>query len=82
MEIHIPTKQEEAAKQIRIPPEVRQVMGWGEKDRLEIWVDPSDSKIVIKKHVPACICCGGRQGLKEYRQLYFCPDCRRKIVQI
>lgn len=67
------------AQRIVVPSEVREVMGWEEKTPLEIWIDPTDSKLVIKKHHKSCIFCGREEGLKEYKKLYVCPSCRKSI---
>lgn len=69
-------------ERVVLPLEVREVLGWEEKEQLEVWIDPTDNKIVIKKHVAACICCSGTDGLKDYKKLYLCADCRKKIARL
>lgn len=43
-----------------LPVELRRTMGIGEREELEVFVD--GSAIVLKRHTPACIFCGGGSG--------------------
>lgn len=70
------------SKKIILPLEVRQVLGWEEKTRLEIWIDATDHEVVIKKHEVSCMCCGGTIDLKECDKKYICTNCRKKIAEL
>lgn len=76
------TKRTDESKKIILPLEVRQVLGWEEKTRLEIWIDATDNEVVIKKHDVSCVCCGGTNDLKECNNKYICASCRKKITEI
>lgn len=56
-----------------IPMELRRVMGIGEKDGLEIYVD--EEKIILKKYEPACVFCGSAVSVQSYKGKVVCRDC-------
>jgi len=67
---------------IVLPVEARQVMDWGEKTPVEIWVNATDNELVIKRHTVSCHYCGSTEKLKEYRKKYICPVCQRLIAEL
>ncbi len=58
---------------IVIPIEIRKRFGLGEKDPLEISV--KDETILLSKPQTACVFCGGRGALEEYRGRCVCRSC-------
>ncbi len=64
---------------IVLPKELRNTLNINEKDPLEIYVD-EDNKIVLKKYEPACIFCGGMNGIVGYRGYNVCRDCQEKLA--
>ena len=58
---------------IVIPIEIRKRFGLGEKDPLEISV--KDETILLSKPQTACVFCGGRDTLEEYRGRCVCRSC-------
>ena len=64
---------------IVLPKELRNTLNINEKDPLEIYVD-EDNKIVLKKNDPACIFCGGMNGIVSYRGYNVCRDCQEKLA--
>jgi len=67
---------------IVLPAEVRKSMRWDENIKAEIWVNPQQNEIVIKKHVEACVCCGKTKNLKAFDKKHICEGCQKKIIKI
>ena len=49
-------------------------------DDIEIFVE--GGTIVLSKYTPACLFCGGRDGVAEYQEKNICKACRQKIAKI
>ncbi|HAH78238.1 MAG TPA: AbrB family transcriptional regulator [Ruminococcaceae bacterium] len=64
---------------IVLPKELRVTLNINEKDPLEIYVD-EDDKIVLKKYEPACIFCGGMNGIINYKGRNICQDCLKQLA--
>ena len=62
---------------IVIPIEIRQTLDIHEKDALEIMVN--EEKIILTKQENACIFCGKKSGLIQFKNKYICSQCRKKI---
>lgn len=62
-----------------IPMELRRVMGIGEKDGLEIYVD--DEKIILRKYEPACVFCGSAKNVQLYKNKNVCLECVQAMAQ-
>ncbi|MBC9785626.1 AbrB/MazE/SpoVT family DNA-binding domain-containing protein [Heliobacterium chlorum] len=60
-----------------IPMELRRVMGIGDKDGLEIYVE--DEKIILKKYEPACVFCGSANDVQNYRGKVVCKECAESM---
>ena len=58
---------------IVIPKEIRQSLGIGEKDRLEISADQKN--IVLKKIHDRCTFCDGAKALVFFKDRMVCEDC-------
>ncbi len=60
-----------------IPIELRNTLKIAEKDPIEIFVD--GTSIILKKHEPNCIFCGGTKKLVTYKEKLICEKCAKKI---
>lgn len=65
---------------IVLPKELRVTLNINEKDPLEIYVD-DDNRIILKKYEPACMFCGGMNGIIRFRNHNICRDCLNKLVK-
>ena len=63
-----------------IPIEIRNQFGISVKDPLEIYVE--EGSIILKKHEEACIFCGGKKSLSEYRNKLICSKCASHIASL
>ena len=62
---------------IVLPIDVRRERGIEPKDDIEIYVDGRD--IILQKHRPQCIFCGGHEELVEFRSKLVCLSCARYV---
>lgn len=58
---------------IVLPVEIRRTLGIEERDPLEIYME-GDS-IILKKHSPSCIFCGGDENIYLYSGKNVCGKC-------
>ena len=65
---------------IVLPIELRKYMDIHTGDDIEIFVE--GGTIVLSKYTPACLFCGGRDGVAEYQEKNICKACRQKIAKI
>lgn len=68
---------------IVVPKEIRRVMGIGERDPLEIFVD--GERIVLQKYAPGCTLCGNTKGLEQLtiaKGKLICNECVESIVAV
>jgi AbrB family transcriptional regulator, transcriptional pleiotropic regulator of transition state genes len=65
---------------IVLPKELRVTLNINEKDPLEIYVD-EDSRIILRKYEPACVFCGGMNGIITYKGHNVCHDCLNKLSE-
>lgn len=56
-----------------LPAELRQSLGIGDRDELEIYVEGEN--IVLVKYGPKCVFCGSREGLVEFKGKMVCRVC-------
>jgi transcriptional pleiotropic regulator of transition state genes len=56
-----------------LPMELRRNMDIEYKDGLEIFVDAD--KIVLRKYEPACVFCGGADGVTVFKGKNVCSEC-------
>ena len=59
-----------------LPAEARNVLEWGDKTAVEIWVNANEQEIVIRKHIHTCIFCGGTENTQEFGKKYVCGRCK------
>ena len=62
---------------IVLPIELRRTLDIEIKDPMEIYLD--GDKIVLSKHYDACVFCGERKNLTEFRGRHICGECRKRI---
>lgn len=61
-----------------LPKEIRRKLDVEDnKDSFEIYVE--DDKIILKKHMPACIFCGNTDNLVTYMDKRICGKCIDKF---
>ena len=65
---------------IVIPIELRRTLDIEEKDSLEIYMN--ESSIVLKKYEPACVFCGGRKEIVNYKEKNICSKCLEAIKKL
>jgi len=70
------------SERIVLPVEVRKSMKWDQNIKAEIWVNPQQNEIVIKKHIVDCVCCGKTKNLKAFDKKHICEVCQKKIVKL
>lgn len=63
---------------IVIPKELRDYYGIDIKDPLEIYVE--DGNIILSKYEPACIFCGEKRNVVNYKNKTICESCQQKIT--
>ncbi|MGE5606378.1 MAG: AbrB/MazE/SpoVT family DNA-binding domain-containing protein [Bacteroidota bacterium] len=61
------------------PVELRQMLGIGRGDPLEILVD--DKMIVLRKYYAGCLFCGNMEGLTDIKGKKVCGDCLREVKE-
>lgn len=62
---------------IVMPAEIRQTMGIGVRDTLEIYTE-GDS-IVLRKYQPSCVFCSNAEDLTDFAGKPICRQCLHKI---
>lgn len=65
---------------IVIPIYLRQAMGLGEGDSLEMYAD--GGKIVLEKYVPSCFFCGVTEELKVFKRKNICIACLKQAQEV
>jgi len=65
---------------IVLPIEMRNCMDLKNKDSVEIFVD--DDKIILRKHVPACIFCGNADNIVFFDDKRICLECLSKLKEL
>ena len=56
-----------------LPAKLRQSLGIGDRDELEIYVE--GESIVLVKYGPKCAFCGGHESLVEFKGKVVCRTC-------
>ena len=67
---------------IALPYELRQMLGWQERTPVEIYLQIPSRQLIIKRYPYSCICCGGTENLKKFKELFICEACRQEIAQL
>ena len=65
---------------IVLPIELRKTLDISDRDPLEIYVD--QDSIILKKYVPACLFCGGADGIIVFNDKNICSECLKKISEL
>ena len=77
-----PTRIIDELGRVVLPREVRDILGWQERTKLELWLDGSDNALILRRHQPTCMCCGGTQDLKLLGTKGTCSGCRQEIAAL
>ena len=64
---------------IVLPKELRQTLQIKEQDPVEIFSE--GNRIILIKHLPSCIFCGGTQGVISFYGQPICAACRRALSE-
>ena len=60
-----------------IPKETRKALNLNGGDPIEMFTD--GDKIVLKKYVRGCQCCGDMEDVKEYKGIKICKKCLNEL---
>lgn len=62
-----------------IPAEIRRIMGIGEKNPIEIYIE--FDKIILKKYEQTCTFCGTSEDLRSYQGKIVCKKCTEEVYK-
>lgn len=75
------TRKVDSLGRVVIPKELRNKLYIeDDKDCFEIFVD--DDAIILKKYQPSCCLCGSFEGIKNYKNKYFCKSCLEDLQKL
>lgn len=58
-----------------IPKELRNIYGIGDRDPVEMYVDPITKFICIQKHEQQCHFCSNNKDITEFKGKFICEEC-------
>lgn len=64
---------------ITIPSQLRHSLNIPKGTAVEIRTTPDD-EIVIKKHIPTCLCCGTADNVNVIDEVELCEECAKKFL--
>lgn len=64
---------------IVLPIELRRTLNIELRDPVEIYVD--GQSIVLRKHEPTCVFCGGTKKIVSFKGRNVCQNCRAELAQ-
>lgn len=64
---------------ITIPSILRHSLNFPKGSAVELIAD--EEKLIIKKHIPTCECCGSSENVKVINQVELCLDCALKFTE-
>ena len=62
---------------IVLPVELRRLLELDDRAEVEIYTE--GDTVVLKKHRPSCIFCGGKDDLRDFRGSSICATCRQEL---
>ncbi len=65
---------------IVLPIEIRRNLDIEERDLLEIYLE--GERIILQKAESACVFCGAKRGLADYKDKCLCHDCVAEIRRL
>lgn len=65
---------------IVLPVELRRTLGIDIHSDVEIYVE--GDQVILKKYVPNCIFCGGKENVSVFEDKYICTRCREKLSNL
>ena len=60
-----------------VPKELRRRMGIENGDAVEIYGE--ENRIIIEKYTPACLFCGGNDGIVQFKDKRICSACIEQL---
>lgn len=64
---------------ITIPAQIRHQMNIPKGAAVKI-VQTEDNSLLIKKHIPTCMCCGTAENVKVFNNVELCTTCASKFA--
>ncbi len=64
---------------ITIPSQLRHALNIPKGAAVEITTS-EDDEIIIKKHIPTCMCCGTAENVKVVNEVELCQECVAKFA--
>jgi AbrB family transcriptional regulator, transcriptional pleiotropic regulator of transition state genes len=64
---------------IVIPMEIRKIMSISEGDPVEIVKE--NNQIILRKYSKGCIFCGEDKGIKEFKGMNVCTECKMALAE-
>lgn len=75
------TRKVDSLGRVVIPKELRNKLYIEDDiDSFEIFVD--DDAIILKKYQPSCCLCGEFDGIKNYKNKFFCQNCLNELKNL
>lgn len=62
-----------------VPVETRRMLGFEERDPVEIYINLEDGSVVLKRYAPGCVFCGAGERLLKFRGQLVCRECLQKV---
>lgn len=64
---------------VTIPSPLRHALNIPKGAAIEMTTTPDD-EIIIKKHIPTCLCCGTADHVKTINGVELCPECAKRFI--
>ena len=64
---------------IVLPAELRRLLELDDRAEVEIYTE--GDTVVLKKHRPSCVFCGGQDELRTFRGSCICEACRQELTK-
>lgn len=65
---------------IVLPVELRRTLDIDIHSDVEIYVE--GDQVILKKYIPNCIFCGGKENISTFEDKYICARCREKLANL
>lgn len=64
---------------VTIPSPLRHALNIPKGAAIEMTTTQND-EIIIKKHIPTCLCCGTADHVKTINGVEMCPECAKRFI--
>lgn len=64
---------------VTIPSPLRHALNIPKGAAIEMTTTPDD-EIIIKKHIPTCLCCGTADHVKTINGVELCAECAKRFI--